>query len=97
MLSSDEQPYRRERVADEQWHELDVGWVDAPGLVVIENRGDFTMEVSTRAARTQVHPPQCDFYVPPGECHRYTPADAKSWRLRCPDGECAYVVVAIPR
>jgi hypothetical protein len=51
-LKTDEQPYSRRMKVDEQWQKIDIGWVEKPSLVVVENReGQFMQVQPTKEER----------------------------------------------
>lgn len=94
----------------EEWQSLNTGWLDKPGMLVIENLPEVRRTVPTpeevKTARARIvevavsgaedHIPSC--HVPVGESYRFTPpfGDVSKFRIRCLSGETKVNVTAFP-
>jgi hypothetical protein len=103
-LSTDEQPFQRKQKAHEEWRPLEAGWLEAAGMVLLENeRVRFQVQptpaqvaeaqekiVEVRAGETVFA------IIRPGESCRFEPTDLKTLSLRCRSGECRVNVTILP-
>jgi len=110
-LESDEQPYTRKISVGPEWRLLDFGWIDEPGLFILDNRGlprmQFIQEkqpdpeslaVLVRPRGVSGH---FSWRVPVGESARFSPNWAAGAEhpveVACPGGEVRCILHALPR
>jgi hypothetical protein len=102
-VESDEQPYIRRFTVGSDWVQLDTGWVDAIGMLVISNEeGRVFQRIPTKEEREETMrrvvevagtPP---WLILPTESMRGLPAN-RSVRMRCLHGEARVVVTVVPK
>jgi hypothetical protein len=105
-LKSNEQHYERHRVATEEWKQLDTGWVDSVGMLLVKNEeGQFPVvpteeykaEVMSRVLQLSFDAGKVvHILVLPGETIRFTPKDAKMIYVNCAHETARYTVAALP-
>jgi hypothetical protein len=104
-LESNEQPYERHKVAKEEWQQLDCGWIEQCGMLLIKNdEGQFFVN-PTKEDRTTVSEKVIDvtydalnphYYILPGESMRVCPVNAGDLRIRCRKGTAKYTIYMVP-
>lgn len=111
VLSSDEQPYLRRKLATEKLEPLDLGWLrNNVGVLLLRNdEGSWSVnptdeERAEMAARVielcvvdvrQVG--EFRILVPPTESCRFRPEDAGTIHVRCAHGTARYTLCLVPR
>lgn len=111
-LLTDEDPYKRRKVASDQWEPLELGWTDRPSLVLLRNDEGHFNEQPTAAERVEMegrqiwitfasvlvlgHPDKEHLTLLPGETQRFTPARASEIRLRGAVPGVRYTLCLLP-
>lgn len=104
-LISDEQVYERRRVIGQEWVQIDCGWVERCGMLVVRNlEGQFSVlptpeqreAVGRRVLELSFDGNTCHIQVPPQESCRFYPSDARLIYIRCREGSARYTVGLVP-
>jgi len=102
QVESDEQPYSRRYTIGDNWTNLDFGWIERPGMLVISNEeGKFLQrnptdeekkDIAGRIVEIAGTPP---WLILPGESFRGVPA-ATPVQVICRKGSAKIVVTVMP-
>jgi hypothetical protein len=108
-LESDEQPYVRRLVVNEEWRPIDCGWIgDECGMFLLCNEeGKHLHKNPTPEQKASLDEkvvelrfdrnPTCFWYILPGESMRGCPSNAQSLFIRCRSGTARVTLTLLPR
>ena len=108
QLTSNEQVYYRNLLVEEEWIPLDLGWIEKPFFIVIQNlEGKGLRTYPTDEEKVQIEakvielslaePHTHPVLIPPGDSLKIKLQDPKSARIRCQKGNAIYTITAIPQ
>ncbi len=106
-LETDDQVYKRNLTATEEWRPLDCGWLPNPGmLLIVNNEGKFSVNPTDEERKEAVRKvlEVCYDYttsycwlIPVGESMQAYPSNAQKLFIRCQSGIAKFTVHLFPR
>lgn len=106
-LKTDDQVYKRNLKATEEWQPLDCGWLSDCGmLLIVNNEGKFTVnptdeqreEASKKILEVSYGPVQCqpNWLIPVGESMQALPSDVDKLFIRSQSGVIKFTIHLFP-
>lgn len=98
---SDEEPYTRRCKATEESTKLDLGWIQNPGFVRIENLVPASLPVNPTPEEEEEHKRRClvlsgGWLVPPGMFFVAAHGDLQAVKIYALEGEVPYRITVYP-
>jgi len=106
LTSKDEQFYERRKIATESWSDIDTGWLDHTGMIIIVNReGRFLQQHPTTEEQEEAAKKILEvsfdginaLVIPPKENLRCTPIDTSNMKIRSRYGVTRFMLYALPK
>ncbi len=106
-LDTQEQLYKRRTTVTNEWKPLDVGWIEKPGLLVINNEEgkhltvnpteEEAKAIADRVVEISSNPEGCfRILIRPGESTRFEPSDVSKLQIRSQSDKASVIIHAFP-
>lgn len=107
LVTEPEQAYQRRIKVGPDWTTLDLGWIAAPGMILIRHERprypvvlpsqEQRAEDEARMILVRSSPQEAGWRVPVGESFRGSPVDPSQLEIRCDSGETFITFVILPK